>query len=145
MNALKQIIIGDISDSIKSIGLNKLNEIIHKSEKEEREYAIKFCRNEHIYPSDICIGTKCRIALKEDKSCKNQIGTFHTHHHIKNTNNKHMGYLSGPDIYSTILKKRDFSCIGLIEDNKPTIKCFIPVLDISPPDDLKNTIYLKLN
>ena len=137
---LKQRIMQDMHNSIKSIGLNKLNEIIYKSEKEEREYGLKFCRNEHIHPSNICSGEKCHVIIKDDR-CKNPIGTFHTHPRTKESLNRDIGHLSTDDIYSIMFKPYDFACLGLISNNKPTIRCFIPALDILPNEA---TIAMKL-
>ena len=140
MEELKQRIIRDIHDSIKSVGLDKLNEIINKSEKEEREYGLKFCKNGDIHPSDICGGEKCHVIIKDDK-CKNPIGTFHTHPRIKDSLNRNIGHLGTDDMYSTMFKPYDFACIGFISNNKPAIRCFIPALDILPSEA---TIVMKL-
>jgi len=133
MEELKQRIIRDIHDSVKSIGLNKLNDIIRKSEKEEREYGLKFCKNGNIRPSEICGGEKCHVVIKAE-NCKNPIGTFHTHPRVKDSSNRNIEYLGTDDIYNVMFKPYDFACLGLISNNKPTVRCFIPALDILPSE-----------
>ena len=141
---LKEKILHGTRKSLETIGIDKLKEIIHKSEKEKREYALLFCGNTDIPPfgdishSNLCTGTECRVILKDCKG-KIQIGSFHTHHHTGYSKDEFIEHLSDEDIYSTISNKRNFSCIGFIEDKKsqknlkPVIKCFIPALDIQKP------------
>lgn len=132
-NDLKEKILQGTSKSLRSVGVNRLKEIIHTSEKEKREYGIMFCGDEvppfgNISHTGLCTGKGCNVDISDCKG-RTQIGTFHTHPHIEKAIN--IGNLSGDDIYQTISHKQSFACLGLIE-NKPIIKCFIPGLYINP-------------
>lgn len=132
---LKEKILHGALKSLETFSINKLNDIIRKSEEEKTEYGMIFCSDtdkppfESITYSDLCKGNECSVDLSDCKGRK-QIGTFHTHPHVKI--GKDFGNLSGTDIYVAIINRRSFSCIGLTEDNRPTIKCFTPQFDIDP-------------
>lgn len=134
-NNLKEKILQGTLKSLETFSINKINDIILKSEKEKREYGIMFCSDTDIPPfgnityPELCIGNECNVDIN-DCTGKKQIGTFHTHPHTKT--GKDIGNLSGGDIYGTVSHRQSFSCIGLIEDNRPTIKCFTPSFDIDP-------------
>lgn len=134
---------------LESVGIDKLKKIILKSEEEKREHALLFCGDTDIPPfgnishSDLCIGTKCSVSLKDCKGSnqlkqitakgKREIGSFHTHLHQNKTIDPQIGNLSGGDIYRSISERHRFSCIGHTEDNEkhnPIIKCFVPEFDI---------------
>ena len=154
MNDLKEKILQGTSKSLRTIGIDKLKEIIRVSDKERREHALLFCSDKDIPPfgdishSDLCAGTECRVILKDcinakaAKAVEKQIGTFHTHvnHHINKEKDKFLGNLSKEDIYSSISNRRRFSCLGLTEKQKPIIKCFIPEFDIDPTITMKSFI-----
>ena len=119
--------------SLESFPINRLNDIISKSEEEKREYGFVFCGSVDLPPfgdvshSELCTGTECSIDIIDCQD-KKPIGSFHTHPHVKNA--KDFGNLSPADIYGTVTHGHSFSCIGLIENNKPTINCFTPIFDI---------------
>ena len=150
MNDLKEKILQGTSKSLGTIGIGKLKEIIRVSDKERREHALLFCSDTDIPPfgdishSDLCIGTKCRVVLKDcinakDEAANKQIGTFHTHVNLTNKEkDKFLGNLSKEDIYSSISNRRRFSCLGLTEKQKPIIKCFVPEFDINPIITMKS-------
>jgi len=135
MSDLKKKILQGTSKSLETIGIDKLKKVIRMSQEEKREHGLLFCGDTDIPPfgnishSDLCVGTECSVIMKDCKG-KIQIGTFHTHPDIKPANKPTLGHLSGSDIYSSIFNRRRFSCIGLTEGDKPTIKCFIPEFDI---------------
>lgn len=135
MNNLKEKILQGTLKSLETFSIDKLKKVIHISEEEKRERALLFCADTDIPPfgnishSDLCTGTECNVVMKDCKGRK-QIGSFHTHPHTKT--GKDIGNLSGEDIYESISHKHSFSCIGLVEKDKPIIKCFIPAFDIDP-------------
>ncbi len=135
MKDIKEKILQGTKKSLETFSINKLNDIICKSEKEKREYGLMFCSDTDVPPfenitySNMCIGKECDIEISDCKD-KKQIGMFHTHPHTKK--GKNFGNLSGKDIYSTVSSRQSFVCIGLTENNIPIIKCFIPSLDIDP-------------
>ena len=132
---LKEKILQETLRSLETFSIDKLEDIINKSEKEKREYGIIFCGDTNVPPfgeithSDLCTGEECNVNMTDCKD-KKQIGTFHTHHRIKI--GRSFGNLSGEDIYNVIRHKEAFSCIGLTEYYRPAIKCFTPQLDIDP-------------
>lgn len=132
---LKEKILHGALKSLETFSIDKLEDIIIKSEKEKREYGIIFCGDTNVPPfgeithSDLCVGEECSLDITDCKG-KKQIGTFHTHPRIKSGRN--FGNLSGEDIYNTIRHKEAFSCIGITEYYRPAIKCFTPQLDINP-------------
>lgn len=112
-----------ILQTLKIIGLDKIRETILKSEKEKREYGFRFCKNDKIKVSDMCIGTTCNLRLKHCPEENKTIGSFHTHP----TNIKgRVNYLSDEDICTEISDKSEFACLGTIENNIPKIKCYLP-------------------
>lgn len=135
MNNLKEKILQDTLKSLETFSIDKLKKVIRISEEEKRERALLFCADTDIPPfgnishSDLCTGTECNVVMKDCKGRK-QIGSFHTHPHTKT--GKDIGNLSGEDIYESVSHKHSFSCIGLVEKDKPIIKCFIPAFDIDP-------------
>lgn len=119
--------------SLEAFSINRLNDIIAKSEEEKREYGFVFCSSIDAPPfgdvshSELCTGKECSIDIIDCKD-KKPIGSFHTHPHVKNAQD--FGNLSPADIYGTVTHGHSFSCIGLIENNKPIINCFTPIFDI---------------
>lgn len=140
MNDLKKKILQGTSKSLETIGINKLKRIIHDSEEEKCEHGLLFCSSTDIPPfenisrSYLCAGDHCNVVIK-DCGGKKQIGSFHTHPHSETSGD--IGNLSGKDIYESVSHKHSFSCIGLIEKDEPTIKCFTPAFDIDPIITLK--------
>lgn len=132
---LKEMILRETLRALETFSIDKLDDIINKSEKEKREYGIIFCGDTNIPPfgeithSDLCIGEECSLDMTDCKG-KKQIGTFHTHPRSKIGRN--FGNLSGQDIYSAIRHEKAFSCIGITEYYRPAIKCFTPQFDINP-------------
>ena len=135
MDNLKEKILHGTLKSVETFSINKLNDIIIRSEKEKREYGLLFCGTTDKPPfgdlsnADLCTGENCSVDIKDCKG-KKQIGSFHTHPHAEK--GKNFGNLSGKDIYGTIYHKHNFACIGTIENNRPIIKCFTPAFDIDP-------------
>lgn len=134
-NSLKEKILQETLRSLETFSIDKLNDIINKSEKEKREYGLIFCGDTVTPPfgslshSELCSGKECLLEINDCKG-KKHIGTFHTHPRIKIGRN--FGNLSGEDIYNAIFHKEAFSCIGLTEYYRPVIKCFTPQFDINP-------------
>lgn len=132
-NSLKEKILQETLRSLETFSIDKLNDIIRKSEKEKREYGFVFCGDTATPPfgnishSELCSGAGCSLEINDCKG-KKHVGTFHTHPRVKDGRN--FGNLSGKDIYSTISHKEAFSCIGLTEYYRPVIKCFTPSFDI---------------
>lgn len=125
MDELKKNILQGTVNSLKSIGINKLVDMIEKSHKEQREYGINICSNIDVPPfgdiflSDIAIGEKNHVPFKDCKGT--QIGSFHTHTDFNSE-------LSSRDIYAELASKGNFSCVGAIDNknkNKKIINCFI--------------------
>jgi hypothetical protein len=113
-----------ILQTLKIVGLDKIKEIVLKSEKEKREYGFRFCRNDGIRVTHICIGTECNLALKHCPDGENKtIGSFHTH---PTTTKGRANFLSDEDIYTEATDKSEFACLGMVEHNIPKIKCYIP-------------------
>lgn len=151
MNGLKEKILQGALKSLESAGIDNLKKVIHNSEEEKREQGLLFCGSTDVPPfgdlsrSYLCAGTHCKVDIKDCKGNnrlkpitakgKKQIGTFHTHPYSKTS--RDIGNLSGEDIYESVSHKHSFSCIGLIEKDKPVIKCFIPAFDIDPIIALK--------
>ncbi len=140
MNDLKEKILRGALKSLESVGIDNLKKVIRNSEEEKREHGLLFCGATDIPPfgnishSYLCTGTHCKVEIKDCKG-KKQIGTFHTH--PRTETGKNIGNLSGEDIYEGVSHKHSFSCIGLVEKDKPAIKCFIPAFDIDPIITLK--------
>lgn len=132
MDELKENILQGTINSLKSIGIKNLVNMIEKSHKEQREYGIAICSNRDIPPfgdiflSNQTIGTKNNVKFED---CKHtQIGSFHTHI----DDNKE---LSVGDIYAELQSKNNFSCVGIIDDknkNKKIINCFINAYHVDP-------------
>lgn len=132
MNELKENILQGIVNSLKSIGVNKLVNMIEKSHKERREYGVTICSNRNIPPfgdiflSKTAIGTKNHVKFEDCEHAR--IGSFHTH--IDSNNELSIG-----DIYAELQSKDNFSCIGIIDDknkNKKIINCFINAYHVDP-------------
>lgn len=112
-----------ILETLKIAGLDKIKEIILKSEKEKREHGFRFCKNDEIKVSDTCIGTACNLPLRHCPEGNRTIGSFHTHP----TNIKgRVNYLSDEDIYTEATDQSEFACLGTMENNIPKIKCYLP-------------------
>lgn len=125
MDELKKNIVQGTVNSLKSIGINRLVDMIDKSQKEQREYGVNICSNTDIPPfgdiflSETAIGEKNHVAFKDCKGT--QIGSFHTHTDFNSE-------LSSRDIYAELASKGNFSCVGTLDNknkNKKTINCFI--------------------
>ncbi len=113
-----------IREHLDIVGLDKIKEIVLKSEKERREYGFRLCKNGEIKITKICKGKECKLDLEHCKSGDGKtVGTFHTHPII--TKSK-MSFLSDADIYSEATDKSEFTCICAVEDNIPKIKCYLP-------------------
>jgi len=130
MDELKENILQGVVNSLKSIGIKNLVNMIEKSHKEQREYGIAICSNREIPPfgdiflSNMTIGTKNNVKFED---CKHtQIGSFHTH----TGDNKE---LSIGDTYAELQSKNNFSCIGFIDKNKKSINCYINAYHIPDP------------
>jgi len=140
MDNLKEKILQGTLRSLETFSINKLKNIINKSEKEKREYGLLFCGSTDEPPfgnlshAELCTGKECTVEIHDCKG-KQQIGSFHTHPHSET--GKDFGNLSGKDIYESVSHRHGFSCIGTIENNKSIIKCFTPALDIDPIITLK--------
>lgn len=134
MDILKEKILQGTLRSLETFSIDKLKKIIIASEQEKREHGSLFCGTTdippfgNIYHSGLYTGDQYNVELKGCKGQK-QIGSFHTHPRTKR--GKNIGNLSSKDIYESIYHKHSFSCIGLIEKDKPIIKCFIPAFDIN--------------
>jgi len=113
-----------IRNALKVIGTDKLRDIIIKSEKENLEYGLRFCKNEHITTTEMCKGKSCKVDLEE---CGNKklIGSFHTHP-SGDPDDIYYVNLSEGDIEDSISNNESFACIGLVQKQKPTIKCYLP-------------------
>jgi hypothetical protein len=112
-----------ILETLKIAGLDKVKDIILKSEKERREHGFRFCKNDKIKVTDTCIGTQCNLTLGYCPEGNITIGSFHTH--PTNIKGK-VNYLSDEDIYTEASDKSEFACLGLVENNVPKIKCYLP-------------------
>jgi len=112
-----------ILETLKLVGLNRIKEIILKSEKEKREYGFRFCKNDEIKITDTCIGTECNLTLRHCPEENRTVGSFHTH---PTTIKGRVNYLSDEDIYTEASDKSEFACLGLMENNIPKIKCYLP-------------------
>lgn len=112
-----------ILETLKIANLNKIKDIILKSEKEKREYGFRFCKNGEIKITKICKGKECKLDLEHCRAGEHKtIGSFHTH--PTNIRGK-INFLSDEDIYQEASDKSEFACIGTIEDNIPKIKCYL--------------------
>ena len=115
-----------IRDALKVVGTDRLKDIIIKSEKYNREHGLKFCDNGHITTTDTCVGGSCLLALEPCKD-KKTIGSFHTHPRGDPTEeNTYYNAISDTDIRHSIYSNEEFHCLGVIQDEKPTIKCYLP-------------------
>lgn len=113
-----------IINTLKIFGLNKIKDVILKSEKERREYGFRFCKNGDIKATRICKGKECYLDLEHCRDGEHKtVGTFHTHPIV--TQEK-ISFLSDADIYSEATDKSEFACIGAVENNIPKIKCYLP-------------------
>jgi len=113
-----------ILNTLKIVGLNKIKDIVLKSEKERREYGFRFCKNGEIKATHICKGKECYLDLEHCRDGEHKtVGTFHTHPIV--TKGK-ISFLSDADIYSEATDKSEFACIGAVENNIPKIKCYLP-------------------
>lgn len=112
-----------ILKTLKIVGLNKIKEVVLKSEKEKREYGFRFCKNGEVKVTKICKGKECKLDLEHCKTGEHKtIGSFHTH--PTNIRGK-INFLSDEDIYQEAIDKSEFACIGTIEDKIPKIKCYL--------------------
>lgn len=132
MDELKKNILQGTVNSLKSIGINKLVDMIDKSHKEQREYGVNICSDIDIPPfgdiflSETGIGEKNHVKFKDCKGI--QIGSFHTHTDFSNE-------LSSRDIYAELQSKENFSCVGTIDNknkDKKIINCFINAYHVDP-------------
>ena len=115
-----------IKDALKVIDTDRLKDIIIKSEKDNREYGLKFCDNGHITTTDVCTGGSCMLEIKPCKD-KKTIGSFHTHPiGDPAENNIYYNTVSAADIRHSIYSNEEFLCLGLIQDEKPIVKCYLP-------------------
>jgi hypothetical protein len=115
-----------IKDALKVINTDRLKDIIIKSEKDNREYGLKFCDNGHITATDVCAGSSCTLDIESCKD-KKTIGSFHTHPRGDPAEeNIYYNTISAADIRHSIYSNEEFHCLGLIQDEKPTIKCYLP-------------------
>lgn len=108
---------------LSDFGLDKIKEIILKSEKENREYGFNFCENKEITSTDICVGDECSIIKPGCKENQKNIGSFHTH--PKSESIRGGGSPSDNDLFRSYADKRDFTCIGITEKNNQKIKCYL--------------------
>jgi hypothetical protein len=112
-----------ILQTLKIVGLDKIKEIVLKSEKDKREYGFRFCKNDKIKITDMCIGTECNLTLKHCPDGENKtIGSFHTH---PTTTKGRVNFLSDEDIFTEASDKSEFACLGMVEKNIPKIKCYL--------------------
>lgn len=112
-----------ILETLKIVGLDKIKEIVLKSEREKREYGLRFCKNGEIKVTKISKGKEHKLNLEHCKDGNKPIGSFHTH--PTNIRGK-INFLSDEDIYTEASDKSEFACMGTIEDNTPKIKCYLP-------------------
>lgn len=132
MDELKENILQGAINSLKSIGIKNLSNMIEKSHNEKREYGVAICSNKDVPPfgdiflSKMTIGTDNNVKFED---CEHkQIGSFHTH---TGSNNE----LSVGDIYAELQSKNNFSCIGMVDDknkNKKVINCYINAYHVDP-------------
>lgn len=116
----------NIKDALKVVGTDRLKDIIIKSEKDNREYGLKFCDNGHITTTDVCTGGSCRLEIKSCKD-KKTIGSFHTHPiGDPAEDNIYYNTVSAADIRHSLYHNEEFLCLGLIQNEKPTVKCYLP-------------------
>ena len=113
-----------INDALKVVGTDKLKDIIIKSEKEDIEYGLRFCKNGKITATGMCSGKSCAVELER---CENKklMGSFHTHPR-GSPNDIYYTNLSEGDISDSVSNNEDFSCIGLVQKKRPIIKCYLP-------------------
>ena len=112
-----------ILETLKIFGLDKIKEVVLKSEREKREYGFRFCKNDEVKVTKMCKGKACKLELEHCKEGEYKtIGSFHTH--PTNIKGK-INFLSDEDIYQEASDKSDFACIGTIEDKIPKIKCYL--------------------
>jgi len=115
-----------IKDALKVINTDRLKDIVIKSEKDNREYGLKFCDNGHITATDVCVGSSCTLDIESCKD-KKTIGSFHTHPRGDPAEeNIYYNTVSAADIRHSIYSNEEFHCLGLIQDEKPTVKCYLP-------------------
>jgi hypothetical protein len=113
-----------ILKTLKIVGLDKIKEIVLKSEKDKLEYGFRFCKNDKIKITDICTGTECNLTLKHCQDGENKtIGSFHTH---PTTTKGRVNFLSDEDIFTEASDKSEFACLGIVENNIPKVKCYLP-------------------
>ena len=94
-----------IIDALKVVDTDKLKDIITKSEKDNREYGLKFCNNGSITIGDICVGGGCSLSLEPCKD-KKTIGSLHTHPRGDPTiENPYYNAISDTDIKHSIYAK----------------------------------------
>lgn len=132
MDELKENILQGAINSLKSIGIKNLVNMIEKSHKEQREYGVAICSNRDVPPfgdiflSKITIGTENHVKFED---CEHKrIGSFHTH---IGSNNE----LSVGDIYAELQSKDNFSCIGIVDNknkDKKIINCSINAYHVNP-------------
>lgn len=132
MDELKKNILQGAVNSLKSIGIKNLVDMIDKSHKEQREYGVAICSNKDVPPfgdiflSKTTTGTKNHVKFGDCE--RTRIGSFHTH----TDSNKE---LSVGDIYAELQSKDNFSCIGIVDDknkNKKIMNCFINAYHVDP-------------
>ena len=113
-----------IKDSLNIVGIDKLNKIIIRSDKEGIECGFGFCNNDNITTTKMCIGDECGVFLVNCGKDKRMIGSFHTHPREED-------HPSGHDIKGSIINNEDFSCLGTMRTMKkekklkPIIRCYL--------------------
>lgn len=117
-----------VLEILNDFGLEKIKDIILKSEKKQREYGIRFCKNGKIETTGICKGKDCKVSLGYCPDNKKATGSFHTH---PMTKKGRANFLSDDDIYGESTDDSDFACLGTVEDNHPKIKCYLPPFGVS--------------
>lgn len=114
---------GSVTGDLRTVGFDKIKEIILKSEKEEHERGFRFCKNDEIKITETCIGEECEVTLKHCPEESHNIGSFHTH---PNADKGKFNFLSDDDIYTDLCDKSEFTCLGTVEHKTPRIKCYLP-------------------
>ena len=73
----------------------------------------------------MCKGESCTVDLEECGD-KKLMGSFHTHPSGGDPDDIYYVNLSEGDIEDSISNNESFACIGLVQKQKPTIKCYLP-------------------
>lgn len=113
-----------VKEALNIVGNDKLKKIIIRADKEGIECGFRFCNNDNITTTKMCIGDECSVPLVNCKE-KRMIGSFHTHPR------EGEDHVSGNDIKDSVINNEDFSCLGTMrlmkkeKKLKPIIRCYL--------------------